>query len=281
MNLQHLRYFVTMMELGSVSRAAAQLGITQPTLSVALKRLEEEFGAALFVSAGRGLKPLPAALRLEDYARSALQTLAEARKDLAGKQTSELRVGILSSLASAWAPRVGKAWSGRVYLREGAADDLLEWLSRQSLDVVLTALSDRLSHPQLPLFREPFRLFVGAAHPLAGRASVPLADLHRQDLVLRQGCEQAGTARRLLEAAGVRFRIAARAVQESTAAAFVAAGLGCTLAPRSWGYPDLRSIPVESLKLERVVGLVWSTPKGAAAAGALAEALRRLLPGFD
>ena len=66
MNVQHLRYFLKVMETGSISRAAGLLGVTQPTLSVALKRIEQEFGARLFAPDGRGIRPLVPASGFRD-----------------------------------------------------------------------------------------------------------------------------------------------------------------------------------------------------------------------
>ncbi|NEV80853.1 LysR family transcriptional regulator, partial [Rhodopseudomonas sp. BR0C11] len=62
--------------------------------------------------------------------------------------------------------------------------------------------------------------------------------------------------------------------QESTAAALVAAGLGCTLAPASWGDANLRALDVGGLTLQRDVTLIWKQAAGAKAAAKLATRLQ-------
>src|ERR1700761_5971922 len=108
MNIQQLRYFLAVMETGSVSRAAALSSVTQPTLSVALKRLEAEFGARLFAPEGRGLKALPAAKQLERHLRTAVRAIADARRELAQEVSRPLRIGLLPSLSPVWLLAINK-----------------------------------------------------------------------------------------------------------------------------------------------------------------------------
>ena len=78
---------------------------------------------------------------------------------------------------------------------------------------------------------------------------------------------------RLLDAAHVRFKVVAKTRQEATAAALVAAGVGCTLAPKSWLRPGLRAVKVEGLSLERTVGLMWETKANEGRAAGIAKNL--------
>jgi DNA-binding transcriptional LysR family regulator len=272
MNVQHLRYFLKVMETGSISRAAGLLGVTQPTLSVALKRIEQEFGARLFAPDGRGIRPLAAAKLLEDRVRLAVRVLSEAKRELTGSAPAALKIGLLQSLAENWLPRLGNAWDGPVAIVEALSDDLEKQVSNGTVDVALTALPIRTALSRRVLLREPYLLFVGPMHEFAGRRAVSLNELDQQPFVLRQCCERLGTGRRLLDAAGVRFRVVAKTRQEATAAALVAAGVGCTLAPKSWLRPGLRAIKVDGLSLERTVGLMWKTKANQGRAAGIAKA---------
>jgi|SRR5712691_3043333 len=273
MNVQHLRYFLAMMETGSVSRAAERIGITQPTLSVALKRLENEFGVQLFAADGRGLRALPSAKRLEQYARMAVRALSEAKRDLAKGASDRLRIGLLPSLSPGWLTAMVKAWDGPIQIVEASVEELQEKISRESLDIVLTALPDQPNSPHHVILREPFKLFTGNTHELAGQRTVALTALNQQPFVLRQSCERTGMGRRLAEVARIRFKVVAKTKQEATAAALVATGLGCTLAPRSWGFSGLNSLEVTGLQLDRSIGLLWKTAKGARGATKMIDAL--------
>jgi DNA-binding transcriptional LysR family regulator len=273
MNLQHLRYFLKVMETGSVSRAADLLGLTQPTLSLALKRVEQEFGVRLFAPDGRGIRPLASAKLLEDRVRLAVRVLSEAKRDLSGSAPAALNIGILPSLAENWLPRLGNAWDGPVAIVEALSDELEKQVKGGAVDLALTALSPGERLPRRVLFHEPYMLFVGAMHLFAGRRTVGLAELDRQPFVLRQCCERLGSGRRLFEQAHVRFKVVAKTRQEATAAALVAAGVGCTLAPKSWLHPDLRAVKVEGLSLGRTVGLMWKTKANEGRVAGIARSL--------
>lgn len=110
-------------------------------------------------------------------------------------------------------------------------------------------------------------------HEFAGRKTVPLSELDQQPFVLRQCCERLGTERRLLHAAGVRFRVVAQAKQEATAAALVSAGVGCTLAPKSWLRPGMHAVNVTGLSLERAIALTWKTKANARLAANIGKRL--------
>ncbi|UTD28115.1 LysR family transcriptional regulator [Bradyrhizobium sp. WD16] len=275
MNLQHLRYFLAVMETGSVSRAADGLGITQPTLSLALKRLEAEFGTRLFTPHGRGIKPLPAARHLEERARLAVRALADARRDLAGLASGGLKVGVLPSLAAPWLPRLISCRTGGFEIVEAAPDELERQLHSGALDLALTVSPLREGVVRKVLLREPYALFVGPLHPFAGRRSVRLPELDGQPFVLRQSCERLGNGRRLLLAAGGRLKLVAKTTQEATAAALVTSDVGCTLAPWSWHCSGARRVGVDGLGLERAVILAWK--KATVHAASIADIARKLL----
>jgi len=277
MNVQHLRYFLTVMETGSVSRAADAMGVTQPTLSVALKRLEHEFGARLFARDGRGIRPLHGAKLLEAKVRLAVRALSDAKQDLSGTAPAGLKIGLLQSLAEAWLPRLLSTWDGSVEITEALSDELDKQVSNGVVDLAITALPIRSALSHRILCREPYVLFVGPMHQFAGRRAIPLAELDQQPFVLRQCCERLSTGRRLLDAAGVRFRVVAKAKQEATAAALVSSGVGCTLAPKSWQRAGVQAVNVTGLTLERVVTLTWKAKTNAGLAASMGKRLEAQL----
>ena len=98
MELRHLRYFVTVAELGSISRAAAKLFIAQPPLSAQIRQLENEVGTPLLVRLHRGVRVTPAGQAFLQDARAILARadLAKARaRELSDGQRSTLRVGLV------------------------------------------------------------------------------------------------------------------------------------------------------------------------------------------
>lgn len=107
MELRHLRYFVTVAELGSISRAAVKLHIAQPPLSAQIRQLEEEVGAVLLVRWARGVRVTPAGSSFLDDARAILaraeQATLRAREFQSGKR-STLRVGLMPSATQSLLP---------------------------------------------------------------------------------------------------------------------------------------------------------------------------------
>ena len=282
MNVQHLRYFVTVMETGSVSSAASAVGVTQPTLSAALKRLEIELGAKLFVPHGRGIRPLPSAKLLEEKLRPALRMLSEAKRELSRTAPAVVKLGLLQSLAGTWAPALAASVQDfPIEITEGLPAELERKLSEGAIDVALSTMPARSGLQRSLLFTEPFLLFVGPTHPLAGRRSLHLPELNRQPFVMRQSCEAFGNGRQLFEAAKVRVRVVARTRQESTASALVGAGIGCTIAGRSWHREGLHPIHIIGFPLDRTIAVFWKTKEKAALAAGLIKKIKELAVGFS
>jgi LysR family transcriptional regulator, carnitine catabolism transcriptional activator len=99
MDERKLRYFLAVIDEGSVTRAAAELRVAQPSLSQALKALEAEFGAMLFHRVGRTLRPSAAGLALIPAARQVMRDIDTARATVA--EVSELAGGTLDLAALA------------------------------------------------------------------------------------------------------------------------------------------------------------------------------------
>jgi DNA-binding transcriptional LysR family regulator len=99
MDERRLRYFITVVDEGSVTRAAQRLRIAQPSLSQALRAFESELGVQLFHRVGRGLRLSSAGEALLGPARQILRTIDEARDAISG--VLELQKGLLEIAALA------------------------------------------------------------------------------------------------------------------------------------------------------------------------------------
>ena len=89
MDLRAIAYFATVAEYGTVRGAAARLGISQPALTKAIRRLEDEMGVVLFDRQARGVTPTAYGRTLLRHARNLQASLKEAREEIAA-----LRAGI-------------------------------------------------------------------------------------------------------------------------------------------------------------------------------------------
>jgi DNA-binding transcriptional LysR family regulator len=183
-DLRHFRSFVVVAEEGNIGRAATRLFITQPALSRQMQHLEEELGVVLLVRVPRGVELTDAGRELRDKARAALDAAEQALT--IGKPVEpggRLAVGVaIAGHRDHWF-ELGEAFSARyprVEVEIHAA--LSELLQRQvlggELDVAIVLEPNRLTGLTYQQVRaESLRVWMHAAHPLADRAELTLADL--------------------------------------------------------------------------------------------------------
>jgi LysR family nitrogen assimilation transcriptional regulator len=101
MNLRQLRYFLSVVETGNMTRAADQLHVAQTALGMQIRQLEESLGVALLVRHSRGVEPTPAGKLLRDRAVEILKLVEQTRKDVSGdgdRDTETIRLGITPAL---------------------------------------------------------------------------------------------------------------------------------------------------------------------------------------
>ncbi len=181
MDLLELRYFLTVADEGSFSRASIKLGITQPGLSRQIQRLERAFGTYLFYRNGRGVAPTPAGQKLVETARTMLGQFDATKGEIleeSSRAQGSVVFGVPPSLGASLAAPVAMSFrrihpGATLHVREAFSSTLLEWVESGRLD--LAVLYDaRRGHNQIvaPLLREDLFLVQGAARANGtGRAS--------------------------------------------------------------------------------------------------------------
>lgn len=292
MNLRDLRYMLAVAEHEHFGRAAKACGISQPTLSVQVRKLEELLGVALFERNSKAVMPTAACGRLIGHVRAAV-TEAEAilavARNLRDPLAGRFRLGIIPTLAPyllplVFAPLREALPALELEPWEDQTTALLERLRAHELDAVLLATEvDRPDLASRPLFAEPFLAALPPEHPLAGRAVVAEADLARDILVLADGhClrDQALAACGHSGALGG----ALRAASLSTLLNMVAAGYGTTLIPGlAAGAAQDAGIVLRPLaaRAARTVRIAWRAhfPRRAAVE-AVGEVIATRLRGF-
>ena len=241
MELHQLRYFVAVAELRHFTKAARDLRIAQPSVSRAVRVLEEELGTQLFhrmkgnvalTSAGEVL--LPWARRvLADVDGAALEV-----RELADLRRGRLAVGATPSLATTLLPpalaRFHAAFPGvELVLHEAGSRDLVGELEQGALDIALVILP--LRHEVLettPLLREELVVAVAPDHPLASRKTIAIADLRGVPLVMfRDGYDLRATTLAAFRRAGFEPTLALEGGEMDGVLRLAAAGLGVAVVP--------------------------------------------------
>ncbi|GGZ27983.1 LysR family transcriptional regulator [Streptomyces poonensis] len=258
--LSQLHAFVVLAEELHFGHAAARLGIAQPPLSQQIRRLEDKVGHALFSRASGGVTLTPAGHELLPAARSALTGLADglaAARAVGSGQAGRLRIGFAASLALTVLPGLLRTFRQRfpgvhLDIREMPTAPQIAALHDRSIDVGL--LREPPATEEELCFRtvlsEPFVAVLPAAHPLAGRRTVHLAELADSPFVLLPRAAGPGLHDQitgLCTAAGFTPRTTQRAVEWQTVCALVETGLGVSLAPAG-----IRRIRLKGVAFRRI-----------------------------
>jgi LysR family hydrogen peroxide-inducible transcriptional activator len=292
MELRQLRYFLSVANFGSFTRAAEHERIAQPSLSQQIRKLEDELGVRLFDRLGRRIRLTTFGARFRERARRVLAEVESAKAEvdeLTGLRGGSVRVGAIPTVAPYLLPRALAAFSGKwpgieVDVREDLTHSLIKQLAEGSLDLALLSLPVR--HPALVsarLLEEPMLLAVPTSHPLWKRKrKVTLRELGREPfLLLRDGHCFRDDVLRICN----RFRVSPKVVFEGgqfeTLLAMVAAGSGVTLLPsmaRNFtGLQPVGLIEFVAPRPTRSIGIVRAKEKYLTpAASAFAETLNGL-----
>jgi LysR family hydrogen peroxide-inducible transcriptional activator len=292
MNLRDLRYLLAVVEHGHFRRAAEACGVSQPTLSIQLRKLEEQLGVTLFERASKAAAPTAACERLLGHVRAAVaeaDAIYAAARSLRDPLAGPFRIGIIPTLAPYLLPLVFaplREALPRLEIEpwEDQTSALIERLRGHELDAALLATEaegpDLLS---LALFEEPFLAALSPEHPIAVREAVAEEDLAADMLVLADGHCLRDQA---LAACGRAGALAAplRATSLSTLLNMVAAGYGTTLIPAlAAGAAQDAGLALRPLaaRTARTVRIAWRAqfPRRAAVE-AVAEVIAGRLSGF-
>ncbi|MEJ2466939.1 MAG: LysR substrate-binding domain-containing protein [Candidatus Thiodiazotropha sp.] len=193
MDLKQLRYFKTVVEAGGFSAASRLLHVAQPSLSIAVRKLEQELELTLLHRGERTITPTVEGEVLLDHARKLLE-LAEAAelemRELRGLAKGEVRLGIPSMLGSYFFPPILMGFKHRypelrLSVFEQGTRRLQQMIREGELDLgVVVADSPPEDLETRLLTREEMVACVPADHPFAERQSISIEDFFSQELVV-------------------------------------------------------------------------------------------------
>ena len=193
MTLTELRYIVTLAREKHFGRAAERCHVSQPTLSVAVKKLEDELGIPLFERSKSSIRVTETGQRIIDQAQRVLDQVG-AIKDMAqdGKNqlNSPLKVGAIYTIGPYLFPHLlpelrRGAPDMPLFIEENYTANLRQKLRQSELDAIIIALP--FTEPEvvtLPLYDEPFVVLLPANHPLARKDALTAEELAQEQLLL-------------------------------------------------------------------------------------------------
>ncbi|NYI08008.1 LysR family transcriptional regulator [Allostreptomyces psammosilenae] len=265
-----LAQFVAVARHQHVTRAAAETGVPQPTLSRAVARLEQELGVDLLARSGRSVRLTRAGRELFEVAERVLGELAtgvERVRSGADPTAGRVAFGFLHTLGTEAVPGLLSEFRAkhpgiRFQLVQDHDMAVQARLRAGQLDLCLTSpVPDAPDITARKLGEQRLHLVVPPGHRLAGRRRIRLAEAAGDDFVtLESGYGLRRITDELCARAGFTPRVAFEGEEVATLRGLVAAGLGVALLPSSVARrPDVVELDVTAPRAVRQIGLAWLT----------------------
>jgi len=299
MTLTEMRYIVALARERHFGKAADACHVSQPTLSVALKKVEGQLGAALFERTAADVRITALGERIVAQAKRVLDEavrLEEIADTVGDPLSGPLRVGVIYTIAPYLLPQLipalhREAPAMPLFLKEDFTANLIPALKAGELDVIVIALPfAEAGLVAQPVYEEPFRVVVPTGHPWASRSAVPADELDGQDLLLlgQGNCfrdQVLESCPRLSAPDGLANSLEGGSLE--TIRYMVASGAGIAVMPSTAAdplverEPLVRVLPFAGRQPSRTVGLVWRVtfPRPQAIDAVRAALLSCTLPG--
>lgn len=263
--------FIALAREAHFGRAAQACGVTQPSLSAAIKQLEEQLGVQLVFRGSRFQGLTPEGQRVLDRARGIVADTRALRDEMRSARdglSGHLRIGVIPTalpiVARLTTPLTARHPAVRVTLLSRTSAEILTGIERLDLDAGITYLDNEplgRVHQQ-PLYTEVYRLICAADSPLADRAEVTWAELAGLPLCLLTGdMQNRRIVNQHLTEAGVRADPAVESNSTIALMAHVATGDWVSILPRALA--DLfalsgrvRAVPIVAPEAAHLVGLI-------------------------
>ncbi|WP_164985286.1 LysR family transcriptional regulator [Ammoniphilus sp. CFH 90114] len=267
--LQQLKYFIAVVENGSLNQAAKSLFLSQPALTKQLMILEGELQCPLFIRKKTGMELTSGGRFLYEKACTIVQQVEQLKEELQMfNQKIHLRIGALPSIGTYYLPLFmdcltsHRPYQLEIILRD-TTKELIELVKQDLLDI---AYVQDCMKPEglewISLFREPYLAVLPKSHPLAQQEEISLQELVAHRMILyKDPCDIRTSFRKSCNEAGVHPTQTMELEFNESVLSFVANGLGISITPNMVAEritdPLLTTRKVSSPSLERTVDVVY------------------------
>lgn len=243
MTFEQLRYFHAAASLQHISRAAEKERISQSSMSISIRKLEEELGVLLFQPKGRGIVLTPAGETFWNYAKELLGKAEEAKACMAewgNRVNREIRVAYTASVAGGYIPKLFREFLADteeeylIYSDEMPSSQIAAGLKENRFDFGICSRLEEEPLVQIPVHTQPLVLIVPGNHLWAKKeperiqclSGVPFIS-YRNDYPMYRQIQE------LLESGGAEPKICHFAYSEEAIARLVEQGLGVSIVART------------------------------------------------
>ncbi|MEZ5788180.1 MAG: LysR family transcriptional regulator [Xanthobacteraceae bacterium] len=288
MEMHQIRYFLAVAEHLNFTKAAENCNVSQPSLTRAIKLLEEEFGGLLFhreranthlTDLGRTVRPH--LQQIYDEAHTAKQRA----QDLSRLKKASLKLGVMCTVAPTQLIELFTAIQTRhddieIEMKDAGARELETSLLDGGLEVAIFCRPDREFDDRIhamPLFKEQMMVVIPPNHPLGAKEAIRVKDLDGMTYVNRAKCEFNGYAGQFFREQGVEIRTVYRSERDDWVMAMIRSGFGFGFMPQfSVTDPVVEARPLIEPDFWRTVALctVRGRPHSPAVGALVREAMR-------
>lgn len=259
MTRQQIRQFLAVVETGSFTQAAKQVGVAQPSLSSGIRQLEEQVGAQLFERVRPTVRLTAAANRLLPIAQRIDREFKRAEIETARSINSrqDFVLGIIPTIPAHSLAKVARKFGPAINLREKPIRQLLPELRRGLVDAVVGTLGPAVQdglHVQ-KLWSEPYMLMVSARHHFAVYDAVSAHETADEVMIVRRGCEYLRETSKFFTDCGVRPRFSFKSMNDEKVMALVRAGLGVTVAPQGMTCEGVKAVWLRDFDAARTIAM--------------------------
>lgn len=273
-NLEQLRSFVTVAQLGHFTRAAEQLHLAQPSLSRQIATLETDLGATLFHRARGNITLTAAGDTLLPFAQRMVADAENARREVAelsDLRRGRVRLGATPTLCISLVTEVFDLFRAdypgiELQLSERGSRGLIDELTRGGLDLALITTAGHRTARSLnltPLLSEELVVISSADRPpLTRRRSITLAELAEEpQVVFHESYDLRATTDTAFRSAGLSPTVAIEGPEMDAVLRFVERGLGVAVVPAMVliDRPTIRSVRLREPRLHRTISLARRT----------------------
>lgn len=249
MNLRHLEFFKELANTQHMSKAAENLGISQPSLSYAIKKLEEELGVPLFEPDGRNIKLTPLGKAYLKYVDSGLDSLEQGIDiihQLNNPEKGHVNLGFTYTMGQRLIPELLQQFQSRddnaqiqFKIGQNNTPHLLRDLLNDKFDVAIASFVDTYQGQDAaglfdftPILNQEILVALPVSHPLAKQKEVRVTDLKSHDIIMysqRSGLRP--LINEIFKKAGFKPKIKFEVEEDHTIIGLVEYGMGLALVP--------------------------------------------------
>jgi DNA-binding transcriptional LysR family regulator len=270
MTISKYEVFQAVVELGSLTKAAESLNLTQSGVSHAIASLETELGFSLLTRDRAGVTLTSNGELILKYVRETLQCNDRLRQKVAeikGLEIGTVRIGTFTSVSSQWLPGIIKEFKQQhptidIKLAEGDYDDINRWILNGTVDFGFVSLPVTQSFEFIPLKKDKMLCILPSQYPWQQQDQISFDQIKEEAFIMPKW-GNTGDVRRILLENNLKPKIKYEVVEDQAIIAMVQNGLGISILPEMVLLHNTHNVHIANLEKTayRTIGIALNSIK--------------------